>query len=163
MMNRRIVLGCLVGLLVGVCAASVAGYFFIRNFEVYEPEDVAITVSAPASAPPGEPFALDVRVENEALDSQLLDSIDISQTYLDGFTVQGAEPAFSDQFRIPVVGYQSFTYGVSIPGNGAQLVTLELVGDVEGTFAGEVDVCINDGATCQTFAVETAVSTAPGR
>lgn len=163
MMNRRnilIVIGALLALC--VCVVAVSALFIVTR-AIEEPGQVEITVSAPASVPPNEPFLVTVSVQNLAPSIQMLHSIDIQTNYLDGFSVESAKPAYLDTFPLPVVGYHSFTFERDIPANSTLETEFVLVGEAEGTFSGEFDVCINDGSTCLGVPVETAVGAGNGR
>ena len=162
-MNRRLVLGCVLALGLCVCSTAVAAFFFVRTATVAEPGGVEITVDAPTQVPPGQPFAIDITVQNLGLERKVLDSIDVENSYLRGIALEATTPAFNNSFEIPLVGFQSYSFGETIAGNTTTRVTLEMVGEREGTFAGDIDVCINEATACLTFPVETTIGVGDGR
>jgi hypothetical protein len=111
----------------------------------------------------GEPFAIEVVVQNRMAEPQTIDSIDISRDYLAAITLEEAVPAFTEALTIPLVGFESFTFLQTIPPNGRTTITLIMSGAEEGTFAGELDVCVNSGNVCQLFPLETTIGAADGR
>ncbi|MEM7331713.1 MAG: hypothetical protein AAF490_06455 [Chloroflexota bacterium] len=162
-MNRRVILILLGG--VGfLCLCTVSfGTLFLVFTDSTVPSDVSVLVDAPRAVPLNEPFAIVVTVRNLTAVSQTLDSIDIQNSYLEGVQISQSDPPFSDDFEIPLVGYQSYTYFTPIFGNDT--LEIELVGEgiAEGEFEGTIDVCINNGADCVSRTLSIEVGETTGR
>lgn len=159
-MNKRWIAGCLVmGVFACLCGA-VAAFATTQSAlggARQSPGSVAITVTAPEAVRRNEPFAIEVVVQNRMAEPQTIDSIDISRDYLAAITLEEAVPAFTEALTIPLVGFESFTFLQTIPPNGRTTITLIMSGAEEGTFAGELDVCVNSGNVCQLFPLETTI------
>lgn len=162
-MNRRIVFGIFGVLALCVCLVGGGVYLFIRSIDTVMPAGIEIEVGAPPQVPVDEPFAVDIRVTNETTAVHTIHSIDVSDSYLAGITVTSSEPPFTDSYAVPLVGFYSYTFNQSIPIRDARQVTMVMVGEEVGTFAGQIDVCIDSGSNCRSFAVETAVGADSGR
>ncbi|MGH2620728.1 MAG: hypothetical protein ACRDHG_09185 [Anaerolineales bacterium] len=161
MRNRGVLvalgIGCLVLAGCGVIALVLGvGGITLVGSAVAEPADIELGVIAPANVQVGESFSLLVRVRNLAAQSQTLDSIDITDEYLAGIRIQGADPGFSDVFS--VLGYQSHTFRVPIPAGTELIVQFRAAAAQAGDFSGEMDICINTGSNCLTRPLRTVVS-----
>jgi hypothetical protein len=121
-----------------------------------EPTDVRISLEGPEAVAVGESFELLVRVSNTATEAQMLDSIDFGEEYLEGISIQSADPSFSDSFSYP--GFYSYTFNRSIPAGGELIVRFRAEAQQAGEFEGPLDVCINSPVNCLRETVRTSVS-----
>lgn len=121
-----------------------------------EPTGIEIGVTVPGTVSVGESFELLVRVGNTAGESQTLDSIDFAEEYLEGISIQSADPDFSDSFAYP--GFYSYTFERSIPAGGELTVQFRAQAEQAGDFDGAVDVCINSPVNCLRETVRTSVN-----
>jgi hypothetical protein len=159
-MNRRILIGCGAALLIGMCVLLI-GIAVIFSSEA--PENVEIELTAPESVPASEPFAVEIQITNVDANLQTLDSIDISTSYLENIRVESVSPPASDEFEIPLVQFYTYTFQEELGMFESMTVVFEMVGEEEGTFEGEVDVCINEGSACETFDLRTTIGVTEGR
>ena len=160
--NRGLLIGIGLGCLALVTCASVTGGALILGgaialrdaFSV--PEDISVGVIAPATAQVGAPFSILVRVNNLASDEQMLDSIDIETSYLEGVVIESSSPDYVETFGI--IGWQSYTYLQRIPPESELIVQIIAVPVAAGDYSGAIDVCINTGANCITRELRTIVT-----
>ena len=162
-MNRRVLMGCGIALFVSICILAVGIGAILLGFRAEEPSEVEIELTAPESVPAGEPFPVEIQVTNMFTGTQILDSIDISMTYLDNISVQKTTPPASAEFDVPLVRFRSFTFEEELSMLESTTVIFEMVGEEEGLFEGDVDVCINDGSSCKTVELSTIIGNSSGR
>ncbi len=161
MRNRGVIvalgIGCLLLAGCGVLALVLGvGGITLVGSSVAEPTEIELGVIAPANVQVGESFSLLVRVRNLAAQSQTLDSIDITDEYLTGIQIQGADPGYSEVFS--VLGYQSHTFQIPIAAGTELIVQFRAAAAQAGDFSGEMDICINTGSNCFTRPLRTVVS-----
>lgn len=149
-------IGCGLLCLIAAVVAGLGGVAFF-DWLMEEPENVSIDVGTPVMATLGETFVLQVNIENLAQEAQVLDSIDIADTYLEGLSIQRAEPPFTESYAIALVEYQSYTFRRDIPPGETLAVRFYVVPTRAGDFGGDIDVCIGSGSSCLTFIVRTVV------
>lgn len=162
-MNRRVLMGCGIALFVSICILLVGIGGILIGFRAEEPTDVVIELTAPESSPSGEPFAVEIEITNVYTGVQVLDSIDISTRYLKNITVNSTTPAATDEFDVPFVQFYSYTFEEELSMTESMTVVFEMVGEEEGLFEGDVDVCINKASSCQTIELKTIIGTTEGR
>ena len=162
-MNRRVLFGCGGALILSICILIAGIGAILIGFQPEEPGDVRIQLRAPDSVPRGEPFAVEIEITNVFTGVQILDSIDISLDYLNYISVQQSRPPASDSFEIPFVQFVSYTFEEEINMLETKTVVFEMVGEEEGFYAGEIDVCINKASSCKTLEIETTIGIEPGR
>ena len=159
-MNRKwivpLIIGCGALCLVAALVVVLGGAAFFR-WMMEEPENVNIQVDAPIMATMGETVTLQVSIENLAAEPQLLDSIDIADSYLEGLGIQRADPPFTESYPLGLVDYQSFTFQRDIPAGETMNVQFYVVATRIGDWSGDIDVCIGSGSVCSTFIVRTVV------
>ena len=158
-MERRTILLFGAVLLGGCCLllTAVVGYLLITGSSNLISPGVDVAVFAPERANVGVPFDLEIRIDNQTAAERLIDSIDIETSYLDGLLLRETSPPPDDQFAIPLVGFQSYTYERTLNGNGSQTIIFTFEPTTTGTFSGAVDVCIDSATACDRFLVETEV------
>lgn len=164
MQNRGLLIalgvGCLVLLACGavvVVGGALTGLFTISAVEsaIRPPTDIELGVIAPAQAEVGENFSILVRVNNNAAETQVLDSVDIQLDYLEGIRIESSDPPYSDTFE--VFGYQSFTLLQDIPPGREVVVQFLATAVAAGNYRGDIDICINTGGNCSTRVLHTVV------
>ena len=156
----KVGIGCAIGCAVLALLGVLGGVAFFQWLPG-GPEEVEVRVSPPVEVGYGESFDLEVVIRNMADRPRTLDSIDVSDSYLDGLAIERMEPASSGSMEIPVVDMRSFTFGREIPAGGTETVHFALKAVHEGDFSGNLDVCIDSGASCITSLVRTVVRPAP--
>ncbi len=162
-MNKKGLLGCGIGILLLCCVAVVGTAVVLSNARVFEPSGVTTELTAPQNAPLKDPFVIEISITNDAAEDQILDSIDLPTAYLAGIELQSTTPAYTDEFAIPFVKFHSYTFNQNIEQFETLIVEFVMEGQQEGLFEGEVDVCINDGSSCQTIEISTAIGNSSGR
>ncbi len=164
MRNRGLLIGLGIGCLVLLACAAVVivggaltGLLTVGAVEsaISPPSEVDLGVIVPAQAEVGESFNILVRVNNSAGETQVLDSIDIELSYLEGVRIESTDPPYSDTFE--VFGYQSFTLLQDIPPGGEVEVQFQATAVAAGNYRGDIDICINTGGNCSTRVLHTAI------
>ncbi len=157
-------IGCIVVALLGfvvlVGAVLAGGLLFGR---AQEPDFITITVESPAVVPANVPFEIQLSIRNIASKEIVLHSVDVSTSYLDMFEVSKISPEPTGEQTIPFVGFRSYALGQTIFAGGRQLVVLEVVGQENGRFTGEFDVCVESATLCKLVVVETVIGAGNGR
>jgi hypothetical protein len=154
--GTKVALGCGIGCLVLV----IVGAALMVKFAVWisqEPEDVEVTVTAPLQAAPGEEVVLEVSVTNLSDEPQLLDSVDIFDSYMRGIAVSRTDPPYTNFFHVPIVDARTYEFKRTIPAGETLVVTFHAVAVQVGDYAGQVDVCINLPSSCLGRPVRTVV------
>lgn len=119
--------------------------------------DFRAEVDAPAIVPKGQPFTVTVRVYNDASSPQKLESLDISDDWLNGVTLTSSSPAYTDASHVPLDNTWSYTYGQTIPPGGSVEIQLQATGVAPGTHRGDIDVCVGGMARFNSYPVSTTV------
>lgn len=154
--GARVAIGCGIGCLVLLVVGAVAlGAFFYWAGK--PPEDVEIEVTVPLRAVAGEEVELVVSVTNLGYETQLLDSVDIFDSYMQGVAIHGTDPPYTDYFHLPVVNVRTYEFQRSIPSGETVEVVFRAVAVKEGDFAGQFDVCINLPTSCLSRPVRTVI------
>ena len=162
-MSRRVILIILAGVgLLCVCSIGVAAFFLVFTTSDV-PTDVAVTIDSSRAVPLNEPYLVRINVENLTAETQTIDSIDIQHTYLEGVRLIEATPNYTDSFDLIIIDYQSYTFETPIQGNETIVIDFVFEGETEGTFAGDIDICINSGTDCLTRQLVIEVGDATGR
>ena len=159
-MNKKVIIGLGIGCAV-LCIASIiivliAGGVLIK-WGLREPENISISVDTPVQVTKDESVIIEVQMENTATESQLLHSIDISSEYLAGIAIKEANPPFVESFLIPLFDIQSYTFEQEISPGTTLVLQFFGVAVKTGDFSGSIDVCINSGGICTSFAARTVV------
>lgn len=145
-------LACLCGGLI-FCIGS--GYLVSL---VAQPYPVLVKVSVPIQAQWRDTVMLEILIENPTAEAHILDSIDIDLAYLEGFQIQRTAPPYSAMFSLePLLAQQTVQFGTTIPAAGELAVQIYVLALHPGDYAGQLDVCINTGANCQSHTLRTVV------
>lgn len=144
------------GVMLLVCSGTAAWLFFSVRSEMAPPENIRVSVSSPDQVTVGQTFTITVRVSNDANQPQLIDSIDIYDSYLAGVRLRTSQPAW--QSSQSLMDFVTYAFGLSIPPRSEQVVTFEAVALRPGDFSGDFDVCINSEVSYITQVVRTIVT-----
>ncbi len=98
-------------------------------------------VDCPADVRVGETFDVVIDITNERSEVFLLDSIDVADTYLEGFSVQSLDPVEDSSMHLPFFDMQSFTYLEEIDPGQTFTITLTLRAENTGAYRGDLDIC----------------------
>lgn len=103
-------------------------------------EAASIWVEGPSNVTVGQTFELKVTVGNAREGKPLsLADIDISDAYLNGFTVGLVQPKPKSSMHIPIDNSWSFTFEDKIPPGESRLYTFQLKAQTPGIYRGDVD------------------------
>lgn len=133
---RKVLLGCLVLFVVGSLVAGAACWYVLRK----RPQ-LGATLELPPTARAGQTISLVARLDNPHDRPVTLDSIDIAESFLEGFQVLRVEPKPTDTTRVPIVNQRSWSFGQAVPAGGTMAVTFTLRCLRAGHFTGTVDAC----------------------
>src|SRR5690349_12588576 len=112
--KKFIAVGCGVVLLLGLLAVGAVVLFVAHVAK--DPVGMSLQVDMPPTVKRGETVNLVVTVINERKGAPLVvDSIDIGDEFLKGFTVLSCVPSFSSSTKIPVDESYSYDFKRSIP------------------------------------------------
>ena len=127
------------------CAIPLAALFL---FAGCSPSDVSVSLSVPAVVSPGEELEIAVEVTNSADYPQKITSIDFSDSYLEGIMLTGSDPASLESMHVPVINIVSYDFGFEIAPNESKTIVFQAIALEAGDYSGDLDVCINNGASC---------------
>jgi len=120
------------------------------------PEGWGVETDYPTTAAVGDEIVITVTATNNTGEDQVLHSVDIGETYLEGVAIVDTEPAYSDSFLLDDGTYTHF-FIMDVADGESATVTFTgralLAGDYQGAF----DVCIDDGLTCNFLQVRTVI------
>lgn len=147
----------LVGALVLCCGGGIGLLIYLS---MQTPEDITVATDVPVYVEAGEQFAFTITVQNTASEPQTLNSIDISESYLDGITIRSTSPAYSQSIPIPIADMQSYEFHRTIPAGGSLDVTFNATALQPGDYSGGVDIVINQDWSYLSRALRTVVEPA---
>ena len=152
--KKIIALGCGVLLLLGMLVIGALVLFVAHAAK--DPEGMRLLVEMPSTVQRGQTVDLVVSVINDRVDKPLVvDSIDIGDEFLKGFTVVSCEPSFTSSTKIPVDESYSYDFKQSIPAGATNTFSFKLRARQTGWFTDELDVC--EGMRFLTMIVESQV------
>ncbi len=103
-------------------------------------------------------MVVEVVIENPTTEPQVLDSIDIDLTYLDGFDVRSSTPSYRGMISLePLFNQHSFSFGTTIPASGELVVQFHGIALRSGDYGGQLEVCVNTPGNCQGYSLRTVV------
>jgi uncharacterized protein YceK len=111
-------------------------------------EDVRVSVEEPASVTLGETFEVSVTIENLGTGDRLLTSVDIGDKYLEGMTLYGSEPSWTEAWDFGWVGFQSYDYQMNIPSGESLNLVYSFEAMLTGNYEGALDVCLDTEYEC---------------
>ena len=133
---RKVVVGCLVVFVLASLVGAVACWYVLRK----RPQ-LGATLELPPIARAGQTISLVARLDNPHDRPVTLDSVDIAESFLEGFQVLRVEPRPTDTMRVPLVNQRSWSFGQAVPAGGKMAVTFTLRCLRAGHFTGTVDTC----------------------
>ncbi len=136
----------IVGLVAFVVLLAVTGIVVVLTEG--EVENINVNVQVPSAVATGEEFVLEIQIENTAERAQRLHSIDIEESYMEGITIQSAEPLFSTSEHNLFDNTRSYGFDQSIPPKTKLVVKFHAMARKPGVFESDVDVCINSATKC---------------
>lgn len=158
-MNRRVVLWIVIGCTV-LCLGIGLFVLFLGStlvrWATQTPENIDVDVTVPTTVSMDKESLLILEITNLADEEQVLDSIDIDLSYLDGFVVGNTEPAYVD-FSDFSDEYHSFEFHSRIPADHTLEVVFYLNAIQTGDMSGEISVCINSFVNCTNRFIRTIV------
>jgi hypothetical protein len=162
--SKKVVIGvgiALVAILVILCIC-VGIFLLFGGGAVWKaanegPQEIEISVDAPQQVKLGEEFTIEVTLENQAVETQLLYSIDCTNDYLRGIDVVSTFPDYEDMSDYDMGNFRSYRFEREIDAGEELVVRIQLIGQTEGAFSGELDVCVDDGFRCETVTLNTFV------
>lgn len=159
-MNKNVIIGIGAGcvflcIIVTGVGLAIGGTFFTWLTE--EPEQVTINVNAPTQTAKGNRIMIPITIQNTSAAPQVLDSIDIPMSYLNGIAIEGSEPEYIDSYPIPFADYHSYTFMREIAPGDTFVVRFFALAVKTGDFSGEIDICIDSGTNCASFYARTVV------
>ena len=120
-------------------------------------DDFHATVDMPGQVSNGETFDLVVTVFNTAPQEQTLYSLDLADEFMAGTDVVGSDPPYLSTMHVPIDNTESYEYMKPIPSGGSTTVTLTMLATDAGSWAGEVDVCVDGNARYNSYMMSTTV------
>ena len=152
--KKIIAAGCGVLLLMGLVVVGALVLFVAHVAK--DPEGMSLRVDMPPTVKRGETVNLVVTVINERKGSPLvIQSINIGDEFLKGFTVLSCEPSFGSSTKVPIDASHSYGFKQEIAAGATNLFTFKLQARRTGQFSDELDVC--EGMRFLTMIVETQV------
>jgi len=120
------------------------------------PVGISISVTDTVKAVVGDSVQVIVTIDNQSGDDQVLHSIDIGDSYLEGINITSSVPMYSEAYSIPD-GTTSHTLLVDVAKGATETVTFTGFASSVGSWTGAFYVCFEDGVTCEYFDVSTLV------
>jgi hypothetical protein len=147
---------------VGVCLLICGGvatwlYVSLRD-DFAPPQGIRVAVGSPDQVNAGDTFIIELRVANDAAEPQIIQSIDVYDSYLAGVLLKSSDPPWSSSSHI--MDFVTYDYDLEIPPGGQQVVKFEASAIQAGDFQGDFDVCINSDTSFITEVVRTIVNDA---
>ena len=121
------------------------------------PEDITVAIDVPTRVAQGEVFQIVADVTNTGDETQILDSIDIGDEYIEGIAIHSSDPMYSETFHVPIDNTMSHTMQRDIEPGETLIVTFTAEALHTGDYAGAFDVCINSGGNCLFYSIRTLV------
>ena len=151
--GKVILIGCVGLLVLCVLAAALVGAFVW--YVSKDPEAMEVSVEAPITVARGEDCELVVSVVNRRPGTLHLTTIDVGESYLEGFNVLSTEPSYKASTTIPIDNSRSYTFEADIPAGATNVFTFKLRASRKGRFTGDIDTC--EGMRFVTHVVDTTV------
>ena len=127
-----------------------------------EAPSVFIWVSVPPEAAVTESLTVRVVITNRRqYEPYVLEDIDISDRYLDGFELDTSKP---QPYEVDHgVGTLTLTYGLHVAGQQSEEILIKLRATKVGVFSGDIDLWSNDTDECATRRLQTEIVAEPER
>lgn len=131
--------------------------FCLAAFGCSSPEGIQVSIETPTTVAKGGRFQIVAKVQNSAPRPQILVSLDVADSHLEGIVVERTEPPFTEAFHVPIDNTMSYTFNLNINSGAQQVVVLHAYAARSGDFKGEVDFCINTAYDCMPYPIRTIV------
>ncbi|MEE8625324.1 MAG: hypothetical protein V3T19_08290 [Acidiferrobacterales bacterium] len=124
-----------------------------------QPQDIEIRFDAPLVVKEGEPFEIQLHVQNKGDTQVTLVAIDISQEYLRGIEIESFDPPFSASEVYPFGDFTFVSHYYDLPIHAGQEIEiiLQAHGEVQGNYYEFFSFCIDSAMTCLDYQVLTTV------
>jgi hypothetical protein len=123
--------GNLFTVLIGLC---VVFFVFLRDLPTLQ-----CSVSVPAQVSVGDTVSMVVAATNAHSGAIVLDSIDVDESFLEGFRVERVQPNPTE--TMSVFGMRTWSFGKEVGIGETVEVHFTLKAVVAGHFSGDIDVC----------------------
>lgn len=117
---------------------------------------VGVSALSPGRVVEGEAFDLTVQVRNRTGEAMMLEGVDLSQTYTQGFVLLRTVPTALEEVSGPL--FDSFRFEIELPPGGETRVVFRLQGVSAGEYAGDVDVRLTGPVGQRTTQVATTIA-----
>lgn len=134
---KGVLIGCSIFGLVLVTAAGIGIWFFL--FRVQPMADASLAI--PPSAEIDQTIEMVVTTHNPHAESVIVDSIDISDSFLEGFQVTTVDPAENETMDVPFVDQRAWMFSHTLAPGETKTFTFTLNPVLVGHYSGDVDVC----------------------
>ena len=151
--RNLVIIGCAGLLVLCVLGAGLVGLFLWHVSQ--DPKAMEVSVDAPATVKRGEECDLTVAVVNRRAEPLTVTTIDVGESYLEGFTVVGTDPAYKSSVGIPIDNSRSYTFDADIAAGATNVFTFQLRATRKGRYIGDVDTC--EGLRFVTHVADTTV------
>lgn len=131
---KKIAIGC-----AGIALVAAVGIVCVAVWLARELPVLDASLSAPSTVQVDSTLTLVVTATNNHTQAIVLDSIDIQDSFLDGFQVIEVNPEPADTTHI--FGMRSWDFGSAVPPGDSQVIHFTMKAIQEGHFSGDVDVC----------------------
>jgi hypothetical protein len=152
--------GCLV-LVACILAVIVFGFGGLLWIGSQSPDNAAIKVDVPINSNVDDNVEINIAITNTSAESIKLVSVDISQNYLDGFTIVQSDPPFIEayQFDNPLTHetFQTYNFDQMIEPDNTLVIVMEGSAILTGDFSGNIDVCIDSTFNCSSNIIRTVI------
>ena len=146
-----IIIAIIAGFLLCVCS----GIGLLVYKAAQGPSNIRVSVECPTKVAASEDFKITFLVKNTASRSQTINSIDIFNSYLDGFTINKVQPPV--QSESSMFGMRTFVLKKEIQPGDQVAVTFDATAIQPGVYTGDADICINNQFTFTTRVLKTIV------
>ena len=111
-------------------------------------DDVEVWVTLDSNIEAGREFVIQIDVKSSSEATQVLDSLDLDEAFLQGIEIRKTEPRYLESERQPFGEIRSFRFEQPIPPMGEATLKLFAVAPEAGSFESEVAFCIDTHTNC---------------
>ncbi len=167
---KKIIFPVLLSLLVFAGCTSQTSYeydfedFDFEDFEDFdfgdfEVSDISLDIDYPTTATLDEGYDITIEITNDAAEEQLITSLDIGETYLEGIIFEGSTPEYQESWDLTdFLGIFSYDYYIDLGPGETQTIIFHFTPFLTGDYQGDLDVCINTEDACLYNTIRTVVS-----
>lgn len=116
---------------------------FMQSCSSDSPISMEMDLQAPVIAQKGQGIVIRTEIINKGETEDTLLSLEIGNSYLDGFTVLKTEPPYSDMSVLSVNNLTSFVFNLPVPAGGSQTVKIYARAEKAGNFTSEISFSLN--------------------